>query len=406
MEKKRIYPEQTPANNIPYHGINSVFRYRAIVPEDDSIVMKMDANGVLYVSSVAPMVATPDATVAVSIADISATITATCDTEGAEIYYTTDGSMPTTNSNHYTGPFAVLGTETMLRVVAVKNGYVNSHECVLERAATPIVTLEDGYITATCATEGATIGYLIVGEETGQEYTGPIEAEPGSTYIFGSSGSHWLPSVYTEIVVPGLSTDFRFIAENPGSTVSLVSMKATPPSLEISTDGGDTFSEWNQNSGTYDTVTLANIGDTLIIRGINDAISGFEKDEGITNFVITGTVRADGNILSMLFGESPDEVTMTAVNEYAFSYMFQGCTGLTAAPSLPATTLAQSCYSYMFYSCTGLTSAIVLAESWDIVNSGMWLYGVSGLGSFSKPKSTDIPYGNGGIPIGWTVIDL
>ena len=37
--------------------------------------------------------------------------------------------------------------------------------------------------------------------------------------------------------------------------------------------------------------------------------------------------------------------------------MFSGCTGLTEAPELPATTLAASCYNYMFSGCTGLTEA-------------------------------------------------
>ena len=37
--------------------------------------------------------------------------------------------------------------------------------------------------------------------------------------------------------------------------------------------------------------------------------------------------------------------------------MFSGCTGLTASPALPATTLAGYCYYYMFSGCTGLTAA-------------------------------------------------
>ena len=37
--------------------------------------------------------------------------------------------------------------------------------------------------------------------------------------------------------------------------------------------------------------------------------------------------------------------------------MFQGCTSLTTAPSLPATTLANYCYSNMFSGCTSLTTA-------------------------------------------------
>ena len=40
-----------------------------------------------------------------------------------------------------------------------------------------------------------------------------------------------------------------------------------------------------------------------------------------------------------------------------YNSMFNGCTGLTQAPALPATTLASSCYNGMFYGCTSLTSA-------------------------------------------------
>ena len=44
----------------------------------------------------------------------------------------------------------------------------------------------------------------------------------------------------------------------------------------------------------------------------------------------------------------------TTMANNCYSYMFQGCTALTQAPALPATTMANNCYSYMFYSCTSL----------------------------------------------------
>ena len=47
----------------------------------------------------------------------------------------------------------------------------------------------------------------------------------------------------------------------------------------------------------------------------------------------------------------------TTLANYCYYYMFQGCTSLTAAPSLPATTLANYCYSSMFQGCTSLTAA-------------------------------------------------
>ena len=43
--------------------------------------------------------------------------------------------------------------------------------------------------------------------------------------------------------------------------------------------------------------------------------------------------------------------------------MFGGCTSLTAAPELKATTLADYCYYCMFYGCTKLSTVTMLAPS-------------------------------------------
>lgn len=51
MARKRIYPEITPSGNIPYQGINKPFRFNHIVPSDDSIILEIDDNGVLYISA-------------------------------------------------------------------------------------------------------------------------------------------------------------------------------------------------------------------------------------------------------------------------------------------------------------------------------------------------------------------
>lgn len=52
-------------------------------------------------------------------------ITISCVTEGATIYYTTDGMMPTTSSTVYTGSFTVSNNRT-IRAYAVKDGYIDS----------------------------------------------------------------------------------------------------------------------------------------------------------------------------------------------------------------------------------------------------------------------------------------
>lgn len=70
-----------------------------------------------------PIVATPEVTVE------GKTVTVTCATEGAEIWYSTDGSMPHVNGTKYTGPIAFNSAATY-RFVGIKNGMINSLEAV------------------------------------------------------------------------------------------------------------------------------------------------------------------------------------------------------------------------------------------------------------------------------------
>jgi hypothetical protein len=53
------------------------------------------------------------------------TVSISCSTTGAAIYFTTDGSSPTTNSARYTNPITLQG-DTKLSALALKPGYINS----------------------------------------------------------------------------------------------------------------------------------------------------------------------------------------------------------------------------------------------------------------------------------------
>ena len=149
------------------------------------------------------------------------------------------------------------------------------------------------------------------------------------------------------------------------------------------TDNG----EW-QAWQNFATITLQP-GEFIEICGDNSA-----RTTMLGNFELTGeSVAASGSIMSLVYGENmkrkqeailtfgafgyydeednrtngmfsgctgltaAPELPATSLAAYCYSGMFNGCTGLTAAPELPATSLAADCYSYMFYGCTGLTAA-------------------------------------------------
>ena len=74
-----------------------------------------------------PVVADPTLTADYSTATFASTasITMKTDTEGADIYYTTNGSTPTANSTKYTSAVSISATTTV-KAIAVKDGYINS----------------------------------------------------------------------------------------------------------------------------------------------------------------------------------------------------------------------------------------------------------------------------------------
>ena len=84
------------------------------------------------------------------------------DTNGASVYYTTDGSVPTSGSSPYSASFNVTSGMTV-KAVAVNTGYNNSNpaEETVVQVATPVIAIVNNEITITCGTEGATIYYKV-----------------------------------------------------------------------------------------------------------------------------------------------------------------------------------------------------------------------------------------------------
>lgn len=109
-------------------------------------------------------------------------ISISCETTGTTIYYTTDGSNPTTSSSEYTGPLSEGVSGQTIKAIAVKNGWVNSDigsGSVKLRCAKPTFTRTDDNLTISCTfpTSGVSIYYTINGDNptpSSNEYSGEI----------------------------------------------------------------------------------------------------------------------------------------------------------------------------------------------------------------------------------------
>ena len=107
-----------------------------------------------------------------------------------------------------------------------------------------------------------------------------------------------------------------------------------------------------------------NFSGTTSVRSPSAFTSCFRSCSGLTdasNLVLPATALTQYCYLAMFQGctslTSAPELPATTLRFSCYSSMFSGCTSLTQAPALPATTLTSRCYEYMFYDCTSLTQA-------------------------------------------------
>ena len=142
---------------------------------------------------------------------------------------------------------------------------------------------------------------------------------------------------YTDcLTFTGKTSDFTLKATN----------KTWDGTLEWSTD----HNTWTTLAGTEE---MQSVDKKLYLRGKNTTFYDSANYKGV-QWVLSAEADCIGNIQTLL----DYEIKPTSISKsYCYSSMFYGCKNLTAAPELPATTLADYCYYNMFADCTSLTAA-------------------------------------------------
>ena len=258
------------------------------------------SNGIAY--PVMETVASPEFSLASGEVDSGTEVTITCSTEGAKIYYTTDGSEPTASSTEYTAAISVTEAVT-LKAIAVKSGMNDSAVAsasytIKGTVASPAFSLASGAVnsgtevTITCSTEEAKIYYTTDGSEptaSSIEYTAAISVTTAVTLKAiavkdGMNDSAVASASYSISPTPGdfVLKDGTILSkdETPESgTVAAVIVRAAAdgkPALGVGIVHSKSGLYWCSNSakGYYLTITDLK-GD--IETGYRDGSDGWEK---------------------------------------------------------------------------------------------------------------------------------
>ena len=180
---------------------------------------------------------------------------------------------------------------------------------------------------------------------SGVSATGDFYCDPSAT-IFPTDSSSGIPKGWTRHNINTLKA-LTLTATADNSSVRLTKNGTLDNTFEV--DKGNGWEDY-----AFGTVIPLNAGESCKWRCTSHSTT--QSDQNYVQFVMTGKIEASGNVNSML-SSGFENLTSLSGYDYAFRSLFKGCTSLTQAPQLPATTLAVDCYGRMFEGCTSLTKA-------------------------------------------------
>lgn len=187
-------------------------------------IKRAGSNRVAYIPSI-KVYYTPVAVVAPTFSPVAGTynnnqsVEISCATASSSIYYTTDGTTPTSSSTAYTGAITVSTDNTTIKAIAIKGGDKSSVASATYRltCATPTFSVAEGTynndqsVALSCETEGAAIHYTTDG-------TNPTSSSPTYSSALSISSTQTLKAIaiksgYTNSSIA--SATYTMVCSNP-----------------------------------------------------------------------------------------------------------------------------------------------------------------------------------------------
>ncbi len=310
-----------------------------------------------------PSAATPTFSPAAGTYTTQQAVTLACTTPGATVYYTTDGSSPTTGSNAYSDPIAI-STTTTIKAIAVASGYTGSAIAngtytinLPTQTATPTFAPTPGTYTSqqsialSCETAGATIYYTLDGSApttSSTVYASPITVSATTTVkvlavASGFTESGIASGVYT-ITPPGQV-----------ATPSFTPAAGTYPSaqsvnLSCTTAGATIYYTLNGATPTTASTVYANqitVSSTTTIKAVA-AMTGLTTSEVASGtFTITATTPVPS------CGSNNQYVQGCFVGEACHPGYENAYCGWTGGPCLACPAECYCLFGHCWYKATG-----------------------------------------------------
>ena len=241
--------------------------------------------------TITPPAATPTFSEPAGSYSSAQSITISDSTTGATIYYTTNGTTPTTSSTLYTGPITVSASET-LNAIAIASGYSSS--TVATAAYTITITAAPTFspaggtyssaqsVTISDATTGATIYYTTNGTTpttSSTVYSGPISVSATETLsaiaqYTGYSASSVTTATYT-ITLPAATPTFSPAAGTYSSAQSVtISDTTTGATIYYTTNGTTPTTSSTAYSGAISVSGSETINAIAVASGYSNSAVG------------------------------------------------------------------------------------------------------------------------------------